>query len=1165
MRRLLGLIPGIGRMRSLRPGSDAQVGELVDAFTAFAMLDGQMSPHEADLILDLLHSAYPEVDHSWMQRRMRRAVSHPKPLTRLALDLKETYTTGEKLSLGLQLFTLVNAAGRSERDRATFEIFMKRLGHPEFGSAIVREMQGMAADEDGNPLPFERLTFGQEDCDVELPDKAKGHQFRIYRSSDLIMVRNTGKQALWNRGRLVESGSFLRMRPGQPLVLPGWTITHEDLGFFLDSKRTEIHPTIYLEPASRGFNAERSRNRASVIRVRFGLRVNIKVLGDTQLRVDQGPALEKGQRLEFPNHAILNDADGFHMNFQELRRLALQSGRRFKLNNERQQYRVSNDPTLLHRGDLLVGQGLSPTCLLHIHYDAAESIGHLEILSQDGPIRVDGSTVRQRAKLKDGALIRLSERQAVRCRFREGYLDEERTLIESLKVENLTHDFSPDARALNHIDFQVNRGEMLCIIGPSGCGKSTLLSALSGQMKTSRGSIRLNGLSLYENRRKLVPFIAYMPQEEALNPQLTVREHLRHASTVRRPAQSFAEHERRVDGILAELGLQSIAHRRIGQAGEKSLSGGERSRLNLGLDLASRTEVFLFDEPISGLSSKDSEHVAETLRSLAQQKIVIASLHRPGAQVLSLFNKVLLLDGCGRLAFFGSPKAMVEYFREACKELDITHPAAGSKAPLGADFVFDVLETPLSGSGGSPSSSARRFPATFWQERFEGQTLIHSLKSDPPPIARPIHRKDTLPVPRISGRRMHTTLAVFLTHFMRSFISKFRNRGTIYSTCLEAPLLAALISITLRSSPSGQYEFQSALHIPAYLFLSATVAMFLGLTNSATEILRDRPTLRRERNCQPTATSYVLAKFIALAILASLQCLVYLVIGNHFLEIEGMLLSHWGWMSVTAWTGTALALMVSAWVQSERAALTAVPLLLVPQMLLAGALVPYKEMNRGLFEDASVVRDKGGIPVPAAVMPLRYAYEGMVITQAVRNPFEVERVRLQRRIDRVRDLDEQMTPEQIQQFETIKSGLRRLLASGASNLAEARDLVSRIRSLAINDTALELESLEIWPEGDEEARPTSDFFVNQRIDLMMREAETFRNDYRNKNYRDVFLSLRKPLPWMRGKPIRHKVDDDDPPYTIETLKYCAFILLLVIAGCLAITTLTISRQNRLTK
>ena len=125
--------------------------------------------------------------------------------------------------------------------------------------------------------------------------------------------------------------------------------------------------------------------------------------------------------------------------------------------------------------------------------------------------------------------------------------------------------------------------------------------------------------------------------------------------------------------------------------------------------------------------------------------------------------------------------------------------------------------------------------------------------------------------------------------------------------------------------------------------------------------------------------------------------------------------------------------------------------------------------------------------------------------------------------------------------------------------------MQRIRRLAIDGSAIELESTEVWPENEEDARPTSDFFVNQRIDLMIREAETFRNDYRNQHYRDVFLALRKPFPWMQGKPIEHEIDDYDPPHTIETLKYCAFTLLGIIAFCLSLTVLTVSRQNRLTR
>ncbi len=1166
--RWLQAIPGVGRLRALRPGTDAHVGVLVDAFAAFATLDDELSSLEADLILDMLRSAFPEVDHGWLGKRLQRAVRIPQPLQGLALELKDSFDDQGKLALGLQLFTLVDAAGRSERNRTSFEIFMRRLGRPEYGTAILREMRGDAGGPSDGELPFERLIFGRDGADVLLPPAASDHEFRVYRAGDLILVRNTGISPLWIRGRSVETGSFLRMRERQPLVVPGWTLTYEDLLFFLDVKRTGNSPSIYLEAGEAGLTAERTRTRQSELRVRFGLNAEVLALRDTDLHAGSRGPLKKDDVTICHNHERLGDASGFSLSINELRRKATQKARRFRLAGDRQEYLVSNDASALSAGDLLLGPKLSPKAILFIRYDAEHAEGVLVVRESHGPISVDGIPVRQTATLRDGSLIRLSGSQSVRCRFSEGFLDEERTLIESLHVEDLIHDFGPDARALDHINFEVKRGEMLCIIGPSGSGKSTLLAILSGQREPTRGKVRLNGIDLYERREHLVAFIAYMPQEEALNPLLTVREHLRHAVTIRRPALSLAEHERRVDSMLAELGLQSIAQRRVGSPGEKTISGGERSRLNLGVDLGSRAEVFLFDEPISGLSSKDSEHVAETLRSLAREKIVIASLHRPGATVLRLFDKVLLLDSGGRLAYFGTPAEMVGYFRDACEELAISHPSVAAKSPLGADFVFDVLETPLSLiGGGSNTGAARRFPSSFWQERFESVNLMRSLQLGSSPASKPGEPQiaERLPVPPKPSRRMHAVVAVFATHFLRSLFSKLRNRGTIYSTFLEAPLLAALIAVTLRSSQEGSYQFSTALHIPAYLFLSATVAMFLGLTNSATEVLRDRPILRRERNCQPGAGSYVMAKLAALGLVAAAQCLIYLVVGNYLLEIDGMLLYHWLWMTLTAWTGTAMALVVSSSVRTERAALTAVPLLLVPQMLLAGALVPYREMNPALFGDAADARDRGGVPIPASIMPLRYAYEAMITDQATRNPFEVERVRLQRRIDRMRSQAADMNETQLERFDLLKEGLRRLLASGAISRGEAADLVDRIRRTAISGTRIELETMQVWPEEDSKTRPASEFFVNERIDLIVREAETFRNDYRDQERRIVFHALKKPIPFRKPAAVESARDYVPPDDETDTQKYCGTVLAAIIVGCGLISTLIISRQNRDTR
>jgi len=410
---------------------------------------------------------------------------------------------------------------------------------------------------------------------------------------------------------------------------------------------------------------------------------------------------------------------------------------------------------------------------------------------------------------------------------------------------------------------------------------------------------------------------------------------------------------------------------------------------------------------------------------------------------------------------------------------------------------------------------------------------------------------------------------VFATHFLRSLLSKVRNRGTIYSLTIEAPVLAALVSITLRSSPTGEYAFATALHLPAYLFLSVTVAMFLGLTNSATEILRDRPILRRERNCHQGAVSYVAAKFVALGVVAAAQCLIYVLVGSYFLEIHGMLMEHWLWMTLTALTGTAMALVVSSLVKTERAALTAVPLLLVPQMLLAGALVPYREMNRGLFENVGLNRERGGSPVPALVMPLRYAYEGLVVTQATRNPFEVERIRPQRRVDSMIEREAKSgvkpTRQELERFELLKEGVRRLLAAGATDVDEAGELVERIVRMAKSGEKLEVETMKVWPD-DPKARAASEFFVNDRIDLMVREAETFRQDYRNTEYRNIFLALKKPLPFAGKKRGGDEPEPAvEPEVEVDTIRYSAVMMAIVVFGCWVITSLALSYQNRRTR
>ncbi len=1132
---------------------------LVDIFASFVALDNRVDRAEAEVALDLLRHAFPEANHAWLSRRLRRALTLPSPPEQVAASLKDELDTDDSISLGLQLYLLIIASGSSYLGKESFTKVMTSLNAEEIGQAILLEMEG---DADSITLPFEKIIFANDStADVLLPATDEHSAFRAYQSKDIIIIRNTGKEPIWVSGSSLATGQCLRLRQHQNIRLPDWTLTTEDISIFLNAARTGHRQSLFINESGGQLTAERTRSRQSSIKLDFGLNVQIEALTETDLRLPTGEPIEPGvtHTLSIQDNLLLEDEDAVSLN--ALRKQSTAKGARFKMDANRKELLVSNDPAALKKkGDILLSPGLAPRTVLSIRFNPRTAEGQIKVIDSENIITVNRKPVKDGDKLVDGSLIRLSPNQAVRCRFSESLLDEERTVIRELSAEGLNHEFGMDKAVLDNVEFSVKRGEMLCIMGPSGSGKSTLLSALAGHLKPSRGHIRLNGVSLYAHRTRLAPFIASMPQEEALNPQLTVHEHLSHAATIRRPHLRHNEHCKRVDSILAELDLQQLARRRVGSPGEKTISGGERGRLNLGLDLSSAAEILLFDEPISGLSSKDSEHVAETLHALSRDKIVIASLHRPGARVLRLFDKVLMLDQGGKVAYFGSPKAMGKYFLDACKELKIPTPKRLKAQQGGADFAFDVLEAPLHGLTGREGGGARRFPSSFWQGRFESSQLVDEVARGEMPAQSHLGEipmsEDHMAVPsRSRKQRWIEWIRLFRTHFHRSLLSKFRNRGTIYSILLESPLLALLIGITLRSSPEGKYAFDSSLHLPVYLFLSATIAMFLGLTNSATEILRDSPVLRRERNCRSGTALYVGAKFLALSILAAIQCAIYIWIGDTMLEIQGMFLTHWMWMTVTALCGTSMALVVSSVVTTERAALSAVPLLLVPQLLLAGALVSFDEMNRGLFRGGQSGREAGAEPFPARFMPLRYAYEGIIVSQATENQFEKYRRQIQGDIDPLKDRNDKrmagdesqgLKPEESERLDILKTALTRLMACEAEDVKTADALCWKITHAGRKKDMETLLAIPPYPEDETiQTKASSHYFMNSRTNLLVGKADIDRIDINQAGKRSIFLAEWKY--WFG--------------FTTKTTHACLWVLGGGITFCLSLTTVILQLRN----
>ena len=360
---------------------------------------------------------------------------------------------------------------------------------------------------------------------------------------------------------------------------------------------------------------------------------------------------------------------------------------------------------------------------------------------------------------------------------------------------------------------------------------------LAGHLQPSIGSIHYNNERMTPHATNLRRHIAYIPREDILDESMTVGEHVYHASIARRPRLNEADRKRRVLSILNYVGLGALANRNVGRAGARMLSDGERTRLNLGLDLTGTAEVFLIDEPISGLSSGDAERVIETLESMSTSRILLCTLHRPAQVILNRFKKVMVLNANGQMAFWGSPSEMVNYFRKSAQEMGL-HVSREAVAAGGADYVFEVLEAPYTRLGFIQKPS----PA-MWQERFENYSYRRKAVE-----STEVGETAVKTVPPLPRRSLLEHWRLFMLWMNRTFLSRVRSRTGLYALLLEGPVLALLIAGTLRATGEDTYTFYKSLHINEYLFLSLVLAMFFGLTDSACEIIRDRPLIRRESN-----------------------------------------------------------------------------------------------------------------------------------------------------------------------------------------------------------------------------------------------------------------------------------------------------------------------------
>ncbi|MFM7022099.1 MAG: ATP-binding cassette domain-containing protein, partial [Flavobacteriales bacterium] len=546
-------------------------------------------------------------------------------------------------------------------------------------------------------------------------------------------------------------------------------------------------------------------------------------------------------------------------------------------------------------------------------------------------------------------------------------------------VDNVIFQFNSKQYGLHHLNLTEESGHLIGIMGASGAGKSTLLNVLNGTTAPTSGSVKINGINIYTEKEKLEGVIGYISQDDLLLEDLSVFQNLYYNTKLCYDKLPDAEVVEKVLDLLKTIGLYEIRDLKVGSPLNKKISGGQRKRLNIALELIREPQVLFVDEPTSGLSSRDSENIMDLLKELALKgKLVFVVIHQPSSDIFKMFDNLFILDTGGYPIYYGNPVDAVIYFKKAINHVNANESECHECGNVNPEQIFNIIETKVVDEYGNITPT-RKVSAKQWNEHYKE----HLADIQAEKVAKERDQVKDVPggVYKIPGK-----ISQFKVFFIRDILAKLANTQYMLINFLEAPLLAIILSYMVKfySTEPGQdaeYIFRYNENLTAYLFMSVVVALFLGLTVSAEEIIKDQKILKRERYLSLNKGSYLASKMAILFFISLIQSLSFVLVGNAILEIKGMLLPFWLVLFSTSCFANVLGLNISASFNSAKVIYIIIPILIIPQLLLSGVIVRFDRLYPGITNQARV-------PFIGNTMVARWAYEAMAVFQYKNNDFE---------------------------------------------------------------------------------------------------------------------------------------------------------------------------------
>jgi len=491
--------------------------------------------------------------------------------------------------------------------------------------------------------------------------------------------------------------------------------------------------------------------------------------------------------------------------------------------------------------------------------------------------------------------------------------------------------------------------------------------------KPQGGEVLINGYNLYDenDKKHLKGVIGYVPQDDLLIEELTVYQNLWYNARMCLNNLPLSKITEVVNKTLIDLDLEETRDLKVGSPLKKTISGGQRKRVNIALELIREPTILFVDEPTSGLSSVDSEMVMSLLKEQTYKgKLVIVNIHQPGSDLYKMFDRIMIVDKGGYQIYYGNPTEAIVYFKAHSNHANPNEDQCIKCGNINTDQLLQLVESKVVDERGK-ATRIRKISPLEWAEKYRAHSKVIKGETST--------KKKELPENYYSIPGLAKQSKIF---FIRDLLSKIADRQYILISLLGPPMLALLLAHFTKYSEGSSYEFMENENIPAYMFMSVITSLFFGLMISSEEIVKDRKILKRESFLNLSWFSYLNSKILILFLISAIQTLLFTIIGNQILEIKGMTLSFWLILFTTSCTANILGLNISSAFNSVITIYIIIPFILIPQLLFSGVLVKFDKLHIG----TSVTREY--VPIIGDLMTARWSFEAMAVEQFKNNKYE---------------------------------------------------------------------------------------------------------------------------------------------------------------------------------